>query len=44
MRTHGLYVHDASQWFVVDDVEDCPGRSGIDLNPETVVVVEVDAP
>ena len=38
-RAHGLHVHDTSHWFVVDDVEDCPGMKLFDLNSETVVVV-----
>src|SRR5450755_1097786 len=38
-RAHGPYVEDTSHWFVVDDVEECPGMGLITLNPETVVVV-----
>ena len=39
-RVHGPYVEDTSQWFVVDDIEECPGMGLVKLNPEMAVVVE----
>ena len=37
-RSHGPFVEDTSQWFVVDEVQDCPGMDLVRLNPESAVV------
>jgi hypothetical protein len=36
-RTHGPFVDDDSEWYVVDEVE-CPGLGLVDLNLEPAIV------
>ena len=40
-RSHGPYVDDDSEWYVVDEAE-CPGQGLVKLKPEPVIAA-VDA-
>lgn len=43
VRSHGPYVDDDSEWFVVDQVA-CSGLGLLDLNPDPVVVPDQNPP